>query len=74
MKAGTLVKIVKNDMSLVIKKPGPKDSKFFNQVGTIIRETPYKYRLFRWFEVFFPSGIYETREDAIMVLEENESR
>ena len=70
MKAGDLVRIIKNDMSLVIKKPGPKDSKFFDQVGTIIRETPYKYRLFRWFEVFFNSGIYETREDAIEVINE----
>ena len=68
MKAGDLVKIIKNDMSLVIKKPGPKDNKFFDQTGTVIRETAYKYRLYRWFEILFPSGIYETREDAVEVL------
>jgi len=68
MKTGDLVKVIKNDMSLVIKKPGPKNNKFFNQIGTIIKEAPYKYRLYRWFEVHFPSGVYETREDAVEII------
>ena len=72
MKPGDLVKVVKNAMSLVIKKPGPKDDKFFNQVGTITRV--YKRKkwdtLFSWYQVMFPAGIYEARQDTLEVIEE----
>ena len=69
MKVGDLVKVIQNDMSLVIKKPGPKDNKFFNMLGTILKKN--NYRLFAWYDVLFPSGIYEAREDAIEVVSEN---
>jgi hypothetical protein len=66
VKVGDIVRVVLNDMSLVIKKPGPKDSKFFNKLGTIIKCN--KYRLFNWYDVLFSVGIYEAREDAIEVV------
>lgn len=69
MKVGDLVRIIKNDMSLAIKKPGPKDNKFFNMLGTILKK--HNYRVFAWYDVLFPSGIYEVREDAIEVVYED---
>jgi len=48
VKPGDLVKVVKNDMSLVVKNPGPKDNKFFNQIGTIIKV----YERQKWDTVF----------------------
>ena len=73
MKSGDLVKVVKNDMSLVIRNPGPKDSKFFNQVGTIIRvyERQKWDTLFSWYRVMFPAGIYEARQEALELIREN---
>tara|TARA_B100000287_G_C20243541_1_gene627115 strand:+ start:260 stop:472 length:213 start_codon:yes stop_codon:yes gene_type:complete len=68
MKSGDLVSVVKNDMGLVIKCPGPKDNGFFNQTGIVIKESDYKYRLYSWYLIMFPSGIYEAREDAIKVI------
>ena len=70
MKAGDLVKVVKNDMSLVIKYPGPKDAKFFDQTGIVIKQAKHGYRLYCWYKILFPSGLYETREDAVEVISE----
>ena len=39
MKVGDLVKVVKNDMSLVVKNPGPKDNKFFNKILALYANT-----------------------------------
>ena len=36
--------------------------------GTIVKKN--KYRLFTWYDVLFPSGIYEAREDAIETIGE----
>ena len=74
MKVGDLVKVIRNDMSLVIKKPGMKDNRFFDQVGVILDvchlepcrchfETGMKY----WV-VQFPAGIYEAQTIAIEVI------
>ena len=70
MKPGDLVRVVKNDMSLIIKNPGPKDNKFFNQVGTVIKVyDPKKWDLFsEWYGVLFPSGYYNARKDSIEVI------
>ena len=68
MKVGDLVKVIKNDMSLVIKTPGPKDNRFFNQIGTIVNVKDA--RLFRWANVLFPAGLYAAREDALEVINE----
>ena len=66
MNIGDLVKVIKNDMSLVIKNPGPKDNKFFNKIGTVlsIKNT----RIFKWVAVSFESGVYHAREDALEVI------
>ena len=72
MKVGDLVKVIKNDMSLIIKSPGPKDSMFFDQIGTIIKAyQPAVGCLNPWFGVLFPAGYYEVRADAIEVISEN---
>ena len=73
MKVGDLVRVVKNDMSLVIKSPGPKDNKFFNQIGTIVKVyDPAKWELFNpWYGVLFPAGFYDARSDAIEVVSES---
>jgi len=67
MKIGDLVKVIKNDMSLVIKTPGPKDNRFFDQVGTIVKfYEPAVWEVNNpWFGVLFPSGYYEARCDAL---------
>ena len=72
MKVGDLVKVIKNDMSLVIKTPGPKDSRFFDQVGTIVKfyePAPWEVKN-PWFGVLFPAGYYEARADALEVISE----
>ena len=38
---GDLIKIVKNDMSIVMKNSGPKDNKCFNKVGVDLRYQCY---------------------------------
>ena len=67
MKPGDLIRGIKNDMSLIIKQEGMKDSLFFDGMGTIIKEFPEtKWHLtYAWYNVLFPSGIYSAREDAI---------
>ena len=69
MKPGELVRVVKNDMSLIIRKPGPKDNMFFNQIGTIIKK--HVGRLYNWYDVLLPSGLYEAREDALAIVGED---
>lgn len=65
MKIGSLVRVVKEDRSLVIKTPGPKDFGFRGKIGIIVDQIQNR-RIFQWWEIWFPeSGIYETREDAI---------
>jgi len=75
VKPGDLVKVVKNDMSLVVKNPGPKDNKFFNQIGTIIKvyERQKWDTVFSWYRVMFPAGIYEARQDTLAIIEEAKS-
>ncbi len=72
MKVGDLVKVVKNDMSLIIKAHGQKDNLFFNQVGTIIKVyEPAQWEVENpWFGVMFPAGYYEARQDALEVISE----
>ena len=72
MKVGDIVKVIKNDMSLVIKNPGPKDNMFFDQIGTIVfYYEPAKWEFPRpWYGVVFPSGYYEARADALEVVSE----
>ena len=65
---GTLVKVIQNDMSLVIKNPGPKDNKFFNQIGTIVKIYDPEHLGYYWYGVLFPAGYYEARTDALEVL------
>ena len=67
MKVGDLVRVIQNDMSLVIKKPGPKDNKFFDQIGTIVKAVKPNYgsSFIPWFEVLFSCGYYEARKDAL---------
>tara|TARA_A100001015_G_scaffold296932_1_gene377830 strand:+ start:1155 stop:1373 length:219 start_codon:yes stop_codon:yes gene_type:complete len=71
MKVGDLVKVVENDMSLVIKTPGPKDNKFFDQIGTIVSSGTQPFLYQQWFKVLFSSGIYEARSDALEVIHES---
>jgi hypothetical protein len=71
LKKGTLVSVMKNDMSLVIRKGDAKDSLFFNSTGTIltVHEDMTLHIPHVWYDVLFPSGIYCAREDAIASLE-----
>ena len=71
MKVGDLVKVIQNDMSLVIRNPGPKDNKFFDQIGTIVKiYEPATWETSRpWFGVLFPAGYYEARADALKKIE-----
>jgi len=70
MKQGDLVRVVKNDMSLIMKYPGPKDNKFFNQIGTIVKVyDPARWKVSNpWYDVLFPAGFYHARADAIEVI------
>ena len=74
LKVGDLVRVVKNDMSLVIRCAAPKDNLFFNQIGTIL--TVYdreKWEVHKhWYIVLFNSGIYEAREDALTLVRSSE--
>tara|TARA_Y100001973_G_C5149656_1_gene307376 strand:- start:13 stop:312 length:300 start_codon:yes stop_codon:yes gene_type:complete len=70
MKLGDLVKVIKNDMSLIIKNPGPKDNRFFNQIGTIVGiydPAPWEKNN-PWYEVLFPAGYYDARASALEVI------
>ena len=69
MKIGDLVKVIKNDMSLVIKFP-IKDNLFISQFGTIIHVYDRKKleTFYSWYGVIFPAGYYEAREDALEVI------
>ena len=70
MQVGDLVKVIKNDMSLVIKAPGPKDNKFFDQIGTIVKlYEPATWEVKNpWYGVLFSSGYYEARHDALCLI------
>ena len=76
MNVGDLVRIIKNDMSLVIRQPGPKDNKFFNQIGTIVERIgnndmdPYDVHCSAWWGIQLPTGYYLVRSDAIEVIDE----
>ena len=86
MKAGDLVRVIKNDMSLAFNaKTKMKDRKFFHKYGIILDvyqdinlvryENSYKKAEWShvWFDVYFGDcGIYHIREDVLVV--ENESR
>ena len=68
---GDLIKIVKNDMSIVMKNSGPKDNKCFNKVGVVLRYQCYGLPGSKqWFAVSLPSGIYLAREDAAEAINE----
>ena len=86
MKAGDLVRVVKNDMSLAFNaKTRMKDKKFFNRTGIVIdiyQDLNLRRRgdgwvrdhiQYSWYDVYFGSvGLYHVREDILVV--ENESR
>ena len=73
MKVGDLVRVVKEDMSLVIKVHGQKDNLFFGKVGTIIKlYDPAKWEVANpWYDVLFSAGLYQAREDALEVISES---
>ena len=66
MKAGDLIRIVKNDMSLVLKEHGPKDNNFFDQFGIVLSTHNYCRR---WYTISLPAGIYFAREDSIEIVQ-----
>ena len=74
MKVGDVVKVIKNDMSLIVKTHGMKDNHFFNRVGIIVKVyEPARWEVKdRWDHVLFPSGLYDAKASAIEVI--NESR
>ena len=77
MNIGDIVKVVKNDMSLVmpcIVGSLPKNNLFFNQIGIIISVyDPAAWEVNNsWYTVLFPAGYYEARLDALELI--NESR
>jgi len=65
-----LVKVIKNDMSLIICKNASKDSLFFSGIGIVIKTyAPDGWNVpHLWFDVMFPSGIYSAREDSIELI------
>ncbi len=74
MKVGDLVKLTGCN-------PGhgnneyPKDFEFQKEIGTIISDAGYRtapYGWVTWWTVFFPTGVYDAREDRLEVI--NESR
>ena len=67
MKSGDLIRIVKNDMSLVHNEYGPKDNKFFGQFGVILSSHNYSRR---WYRINLPAGIYFARGDSIEIIRE----
>ena len=78
MKPGDLVKVVLNDMSLVIPVSGVKNSKFFDQVGVIVSKarwigssSMWTGDWCEWWVVQFPAGLYEVSFKAIEVISEN---
>ena len=68
MKSGDLIRIVKNDMSLVLKEHGPKDNKFFDQFGVVLSAHNY-IRI--WYRISLPAGIYFARGDSLEVVSEH---
>ena len=71
MKVGDLVKVIKNDMSLVIPVSGIKNSRFFDQVGIILSKARWTGEWCEWWIVQFPMGLYEASFDAIEVISES---
>tara|TARA_B100000963_G_C22035752_1_gene413185 strand:+ start:85 stop:294 length:210 start_codon:yes stop_codon:yes gene_type:complete len=67
MKSGDLIRIVKNDMSLVHRESGPKDNKFFDQFGVVLSIHDYNRR---WYRISLPAGIYFARGDSLEVVSE----
>ena len=67
MKSGDLIRIIKNDMSLVHREQGPKDNKFFGQFGVVLSVHDYSRR---WYTISLPAGIYFARRDSIEVMRE----
>ena len=71
MKVGDLVKVIENDMSLVIPISGMKNNRFFDQVGIILsRSEVYRGEWCEWWLVQFPAGLYEASYNAIEVIHE----
>tara|TARA_B100001250_G_C19619622_1_gene708767 strand:- start:451 stop:672 length:222 start_codon:yes stop_codon:yes gene_type:complete len=73
MKKGDLVKVIKNDMSLVIPSLAssqPKNNFFFGQIGIIIEiYDPAAWEVNNpWYTVLFPAGYYDARRDALELL------
>jgi len=68
MKSGDLIRIVKNDMSLVHREQGPKDNKFFDQFGVVLSIHDYNRR---WYTISLPAGIYFARGDSLEVVSES---
>jgi hypothetical protein len=83
MKAGDLVRVIKNDMSLAFNaRTKMKDRKFFHKYGVIL-DIYHDINLVRynappgwreatiqhiWYDVYFGSaGIYHVREDIMVV-------
>ena len=76
MKKGDLVKVIKNDMSLVmpcIAGGQPKNNFFFDQIGIIITVyDPAAWEVDKpWYTVLFPAGYYDARVDALELINEN---
>jgi len=67
VKSGDLIRIVKNDMSLVHRERGPKDNKFFDQFGVVLSIHDYNRR---WYTISLPAGIYFARGDSLEVISE----
>ena len=80
MKVGDLVQPIDNDMSLVLPVNGPKNNRFFDQVGIVLEKIEYS-GLARgrrgswinggWWVIKFPAGLYEARRDALEVISED---
>jgi hypothetical protein len=72
MKTGDLVKVIENDMSLILPVQGPKNNRFFDQIGIVLGENREDCsRLYgHWWFVKFPAGLYEARSDAVEVINE----
>jgi len=74
MKAGDLVRIIKNDMSLSFNSDGQRDRLFFSKIGIIVdKYSALKKEVWSrgWFDVMFDIGIYHVREDALEIIDEN---
>ena len=65
MNVGDLIRVVKNDMSLVLKEHGAKDNKFFGQFGIVLSTHNYSRK---WYRISLPAGTYFARGDSIEVI------